>query len=228
MLTKTAAGYDFLAGADPYSDGVVAQEGFEIIHATLATPLPWRRGFELVEQTLESHSRRMNALCAIELRSPQVRSFDGFAEFNAGYHQVLEDYELLIGARNPIARTNVVPDPGPPEEVVMYAFSFTVQSPTGVRSFVSSGAGELVNDALSDEAIVAKGDTTPAGLRSKATHVMATMSSRLQRLGVGWDDVTTTNVYMVVSPGDAVENVVLPQLGAAATRGIHWLSLIHI
>lgn len=163
----------------------------------------------------------MSALCAIELRSADVQSFDGFAEFNAQYQGALADYGLMVDGRNPVARTNVVPEPGPPVEVVMHAFSFTIQSPTAQPTFVTAGAGELVADALDEEAIVARGDTSPDGMRTKATHVMTTMSARLQRLGLGWRNVTTTDIYMVGNPGDVVGAVVRPQPGTA-TRGIHW------
>lgn len=222
MLTTTEAGYDFLAEADVYSDGVVAQPGFEIVHARLKTAVPWEEGFVAVERILDSQGRPMKALCGLELRSPETRTFDGFAEFNQEYQRVLTEYGLLIDGRNPLARTNIVPDPGRPEYIVMSGFSFSVESVTSHRSFVTAGAAELAADALDQDAIVARGDSSAAGMRAKATQVMATMTDRLTRLQVGWDDVTTVNVYMLGDPHAVIEDVVLPQLGAAISRGITW------
>ena len=33
-------GYRFLPGIEPYSSGVIAEPGFEIVHVTLSSPVP--------------------------------------------------------------------------------------------------------------------------------------------------------------------------------------------
>ena len=40
LLEHPRGNYHFLRGIDPYSCGVVANPGYEIIHATLNSPFP--------------------------------------------------------------------------------------------------------------------------------------------------------------------------------------------
>lgn len=222
MLAETAGGYAFVPGSDPYSEGVVATAGYEIVHAILATPKPWVGAFQGITGFLASRDRPLSALCAIELRSPKVTRFDGFLQFNEGYRAVLIEQDLLVSGMNPLARTNVVPDFSPPAEVVMRAFSFTIESKESTPTFVTSGAGELVGDALDRGSIVRRGDTDPAALREKAAHVMETMSTRLERLGVRWGHATAVAVYTKHDPGDVVRTEVVPRIGSAVRYGVVW------
>ena len=50
-------GYRFLPGIEPYSSGVVAMPGHEIVHATLQAALPYREGFALIERHLAGIGR---------------------------------------------------------------------------------------------------------------------------------------------------------------------------
>jgi hypothetical protein len=45
--------------------------------------------------------------------------------------------------------------------------------------------------------IVRRGDTSPEGLREKARYVLGEMERRLRALGVGWGQVTATQLYTV-------------------------------
>lgn len=223
-LTPTAGGYRFLLGGDPYSSGVVADGHHQIVRALLEKPVPWREGFRLVDQHLASVGRPCTALCAVELRSPVQFSFTGFAEFNAAYCAVLQDWGLYDehGA-NPIARTNVVPLLGAIEEPSMYGFSYTVEDRTPRRrSFVTSGAGELRGDALSADAIVSKGDRTPAGMTQKVARVLETITDRLQRLGASWLETTTVDVYTAELMSTVLVDAMLPRSGFALIRGVRW------
>jgi hypothetical protein len=116
MLRPAAGGYRFLEGGAPYSAGVVADAGHEIVRVTLARSLPWRSGFAAVDRFLAEAGHGRPALCAIELRSPRQVTLDGFAEFNQEYRAVLGEWGLLVGGRNPVARTNVAPVVRPPSE----------------------------------------------------------------------------------------------------------------
>jgi hypothetical protein len=50
MLTENKAGnYSFLRGIAPYSAGVIAEAGFEIVHIRLASYGPLRAGFDAIE-----------------------------------------------------------------------------------------------------------------------------------------------------------------------------------
>ena len=220
-LTPSDAGYDYLAGADPYSDGVTAQPGYEIVHAVFREPPPWRTAFEAMPDILASRQRSISALCAIELRSPEPSTFDGFAEFNASYLAVLDSLGLRVDGRNPIARTNVAPHAQVPDQIVMHAFSFTTPSASSAHTFVTAGSGELVEGELNERAIVAPDDLSPKGVRLKVGHVVATMSSRLERLGASWADVTATDVYTLADPAVVIEAVVA-EIGAAARYGLRW------
>ena len=92
-------GYRFLPGIEPYSSGAVALPGHAIVHVTLCAPVPWRDGFALIDRHLREKSRPRTALCAIALRIPKALSFDGFAEFNAGYREQLVAWGLLVDGR---------------------------------------------------------------------------------------------------------------------------------
>ena len=91
MLTSNPKGhYHFLPGGYPYSSGVIADPGYEIIHVTLLRPLPYRDGFGIIEGQLKEVGRGRSALCAVELRSPRPFGRAGFLEFNQEYRALLE------------------------------------------------------------------------------------------------------------------------------------------
>ena len=76
MLVENKRGnYSFLKGIAPYSAGVVAEAGFEIVHVRLPRYLPLRAGFDAVEAHLKSAGRPLQAMCGMELRSPKPFSF---------------------------------------------------------------------------------------------------------------------------------------------------------
>lgn len=125
LIDHPTGNYRFLPGIAPYSCGVVAAPGFEIVHVTLARPVPYRVGFARIEQFLSDAKRPRASLCAIELRSPRPFTFAGFAKFNAEYAAILQEWGLFVDEKNPVARTNVAPELHPPTEPVLYGFSYT-------------------------------------------------------------------------------------------------------
>lgn len=224
LIDNPVGNYQFLTGIAPYSSGVVAMPGYEIIHVTLRQPPPYRQGFETIARYLSDQGRPRQALCAIELRSPAPFSFDGFAEFNQGYQQILDEWDLLVDGQNPVARTNVAPEVNPPVEPVLHAFSYTapMSNPATSPTFVVAGAGDLTEGLLSSEAIVRHGDTSPEGLREKADCVMAAMAARLAGLQALWADVTAINIYTVQPLQTFLAETILAIIGEATGRGIHW------
>lgn len=224
MLTDHPQGnYRFLPGIAPYSCGVVSSPGFEIVFVTFQNPPPYRQGFERIADFLKSTGRSKIALCGISLRSPRPYSFPGFAAFNAEYADILKSWGLFVNGMNPIARTNVAPVINPPAESVLYGFSFS--QPCAVDfppTFVVAGAGELPEEILSREGIVALGDSSPAGLTIKSRFVMDLMESRLRGLGGDWPLVSTVNVYTAHSLTPLLPEVVLGRIGSASIHGIHW------
>ena len=215
--------YRFLQGIDPYSCGVIAATGYEIVHVTLAEPLPWRAGFDRVDALLDERDRGRRALCAMELRSPAPFTMQGFRDFNAEYCGVLQAWDLYVDGQNPIARTNVAPAHDPPTEPVLYAFSYVRPNATAHRpTFVVAGAGELREGVLDAAGIIRAGDTSHPALCDKAAYVMQVMTDRLQGLGAAWEDVRDVNVYTIHPLAGILEDVVLPQAVAARRRGVHW------
>jgi len=217
-----AGGYRFLPGISAFSSGTVAAPGWEIVRATLSTPLPWREGFAAIDRHLREAGRPRAALCGIELRSPAPFTFGGFDEFNEDYRGLLADWDILVNGENPIPRTNVAPVAGAPREPALFAFSYTVAGTTPAPTFVVAGAGELRERVQGPDSIVRRGDTSPDGMREKAHFVMGTMQGRLHALGGSWDRVMAIDVYTVHPVHDVVLHEILPVVGAAAVRGVHW------
>jgi hypothetical protein len=221
-LTSTLGGYRFLAGIEPYSSGVVAEPGFEIVHVTLQRPVPYREGFARIDAELQALGRPRNALCAIELRSPAPFSRTGFIDFNRDYCAILESWGLLVDGRNPIARTNVAPERQPPGEPCLYGFSYTHPAAEAGLTFVVAGAGDMGAGSLLHAPVIREGETSPDAMREKARHVLGIMSRRLEGLGASWDGVAVTEVYTVHPVHDLVDEVFTAAAPAVAVHGIRW------
>ena len=212
---QPTGGYRYIRGIPAFSYGVIATEGYEVVHATLARPIPWRAGFDLIASHLGALGRPRQALAAIELRSPQPFTPEGFSDFNRGYAAVLETWEILVDGDNPVARTNVAPVVNPPTDVSLYAFSYTelIVGDGGLGStFVVAGAGESNRD----------GKTSPDAMADKAASVLSTMNARLSALGVGLADVTMTDVYTAHPVHSYLAGGLLEPMGPAGMHGIHW------
>lgn len=222
MHPNPSGNYHFLPGIEPYSSGAVADEGFEIVHAMLHRPLPWRDGFARVDAHLQELGRPRAALCGVELRSPAPFTRQGFLDFNRSYCELIRDWGLLVDGQNPVARTNVAPGWAAPAEEVLYGFSYTVPTQDHGRTFVVAGAGELRGGPLGEALVIRPGETTPAAMREKATYVMKALQRRLDGLGASWVQVTTTSIYTMQPLEHTVGAVVLAWIGAAAVHGVRW------
>jgi hypothetical protein len=214
--------YRYMPGISAFSCGTVAGPGHEIVHVTLAAPIPWRAGFARVARYLDEVKRPKTALCGIELRSPAPFTFDGFAGFNEGYRKVLAEWSILVGDDNPIPRTNVAPVAAAPSEPSLYAFSYTQPGVTPAPTFIVAGAGELRDRAQGPEGIVRHGDTSADGMREKARFVMAIMQDRLRTLGGDFSRVTAIDIYTAQPIHALVLDEVLRPAGAAAIHGVRW------
>jgi hypothetical protein len=222
MPSSVDGSYRFLPGIEPYSSGVVAAPGFQVVHATLRTPVPWRDGFERIDAHLHEHGRPRTALGAIELRIPAPLTFEGFASFNRGYREVLAEWGLLVGDQNPIARTNVAPVAGAPREPSLFGFAYTVPGAAAAPTFVVAGSGEMRDRSLDAAGLVRSGETTPDAMKEKAAYVVGVMQARLRGLGADWPDVTTVHVYTAHPIEAFLETTILRGIGAAAIHGVHW------
>jgi hypothetical protein len=218
----SGGGYRFLPGIPAFSSGIVADPGWEVVHANLRAPLPWREGFARVERHLREQGRPRRALCGIELRSPAPFTFEGFDAFNEGYRAVLKDWDILIDGANPIPRTNVAPVKAAPVEPSLYGFAYTVPGATPTPTFVVAGAGEMRDRTRGREGIVRVGDTSPEAMREKARFVMGVMQERLRALGGEWNRVTAISVYTALPIDGAMLDEILGPAGTTAIHGIRW------
>jgi hypothetical protein len=199
VLAFPDGGYRFIKGPFQFSGGVAAEPGFEIERARFARPVPLEEGFRAIEAHFEAVGRPLTAFCACELRSPTPFTETGFTEFNRFYVGTLERWGVYRNGVNPVARSNVAPEVGPPATPSFYAFSYTVPARGGPRAtFVIAGSGEVPEgQGTYRDRIIRYGDTSPEGLREKARWVHGEIERRLQALGVGWRDATATQVYTV-------------------------------
>src|SRR5207245_9408131 len=198
IVSHPRGSYRFLPGIAPYSCGVIANPGHEIVHVTLEVARPWREGFGFVDRFLQEQGSQRAELCAIELRSPRPFTMQGFIDFNRGYCSVLEEWGVFVDGVNPVARTNVCPIALDGPEPVLHAFSF-VRPNAGLKrqTFIVAGAGELVEGSLVNSGILRRGETSAEAIAEKARYVCEVMAERLRGLGAAWDEVTRINAYKI-------------------------------
>jgi hypothetical protein len=212
LLHHPQGHYSFLPGISAYSAGVVAQEGYEIVHATFSRLTSLRAGFEAIEQHLSGLSLPKVALCAVELRSPRSLSEEEFHAFNNGYIEALKNLAIVLkGGLNPVARTNVAPVLLPPPEPSIHGFAYTTPSTAPYRTFIVAGAGELPEGSTNPNDILLRGDVSSTALAEKARYVMTRMGERLHALGVNWPQVTAIDVYTARDLSGALVTEILKQ-----------------
>jgi hypothetical protein len=194
----SAGAYRFIPGGFQFSGGVAATQGYEIKRFRFRSPVPLADGFARIEKTIMGAGRPLTAFCACELRSPGQFSEQGFRAFNEAYVVTLQKWGVFDGKVNPVARSNVCPEFEPPGEPSFHAFSFTVPTAATAPSFVISGRAEArEGDASYRERIVRFGETSTEAMKEKAHYVMDEVAARLALFGVGWRDVTATQVYTI-------------------------------
>ena len=57
LIHNPKGNYHFLKGIDPYSCGVIADSGYEIVNVTLKNLVPWREGFTHIDAYLKAQGR---------------------------------------------------------------------------------------------------------------------------------------------------------------------------
>jgi len=222
LIANSQGNYRFLPGISPYSSGVIANDGFEIVHATLERPVPWHAGLLGVRQYLADQDRGQHALCGVELRCPRPHTLQGFIEFNTQYRSLLTEWEMMVDGVNPVARTNVAPVVNPPSETVLFGFSYTRPSAATRPTFVVAGGGELLDGGLDRRLIVRSGETSEDAMLEKTRRVVEIMSGRLDGLGATNDLLSTIDVYSSHPVQQGLAEVILPGLPAAAQLGVRW------
>ena len=214
-------GYRYIPGPFQYSAGAAALPGFEVQRVRFMTPIALDEGFRRIADVIQDAGRPLTSLCACELRSPLPFDDDGFKSFNERYVQTLAEWGIYEDGTNPVARSNVCPDIGAPEEPSFYAFCFTVEATSELPTFAIAGSGEAKEgEGPYKDRTVRFGDTSEDGMRDKARHVLDVMEQRLGAFGFDWSHTTATQVYTVydVFPFFADEIV----RRGAAHAGLTW------
>ncbi|MBP6853957.1 MAG: hypothetical protein KA164_20350 [Rhodoferax sp.] len=196
-ISFPAGDYSYMPGVFQYSCGVAALPGARIERVRFATPVPLAEGFRRIDAFLRQVGRPVTALCACELHSPAPFTEHGFEAFNRVYVGTLERWGIYHDGVNPVARANTCPVLTPPPEPSFHAFCFTTPAAAEVpRSFVVAGSGEAP-EGLGNyhDHIIARGDTSPAGLRRKALWVLGEMERRMATFGGTWQDTTAVQLY---------------------------------
>jgi hypothetical protein len=206
-LTSSPLGnYSFVASPGrPFSAGIVADDGYDLVHATFRHPRPLKEGLAVVRRHVEEAGRPVQAIAGFELRIPEPWDRAGFNAFNEGYIAELTKMGLHVDGLMPAARTNVAPLLDPPSEPVVLAFTYTVTGQPRGRAFLVAGATESA------------GDQDEAALRSS----LGSVESTLGRLGIGWSDATGVQFYGESVPAGFGE-IVLAHIGAPAGRSVRW------
>jgi hypothetical protein len=192
--------YRFIPAVFQYSSGAAASSGFEIERVRFDRLLPLAQGFAQAATYIRAAGRPLTSFCACELRSPAAFTEDGFRIFNEHYVKTLAEWGLFDGAVNPVARSNVCPEIGPPAEPSFYAFSFTrpSQGAGTPPTFVIAGGAETRGGSGSyPDRIVRYRDLTPEGLKEKVRFTVGEMENRLRAFGLGWNDTTAVQAYSI-------------------------------
>ncbi|HLH78138.1 MAG TPA: hypothetical protein VKV28_15145 [Candidatus Binataceae bacterium] len=222
LISNPRGNYRFVPGIAPFSSAVIADPGFEIIHARMRELTPLDPGFALVDQCLQAASRPRTALCGVHLRLPKPLTSQGFDEFNRPYIEGLRAWGLEVEGANPVARTNVALEVDPPERPCLAGFFYTVPASHAAPTFVVSGTPEVQARSAAGRQIVAAGDVSPAGMRLKAQCVLEVLEKRLSELEMNWGTVTSINLYTTADIHPLLPTLLLPSMGKAGRAGITW------
>lgn len=208
MLAHNRSGnYRFLAAEGrPFSGGAVADEGYDLVHATFERPLLLDAGLAAASRQVAAAGRPVHAIAGFELRIPEPLTQADFGSFNQRYVTSLRRLGLEVDGLLPAARTNVAAVVGGVSEPSLYAMSYTITGQGTRPAFVLSGAPEE------------EGSDTASRLDS----IMRVLSGRLEAFGASWDDATAIQLYGVDDFQDLVMERVLKRVGGSAVHGIRW------
>ncbi len=208
MLRHSPSGnYRFLAAEGrPFSNGIVADHGYDLVHARLERPTPLEAGLAAAVRHVVAAGRTAHAIAGLELRIPGPLSRDGFDDFNKAYVSSLTGLGLVVDGLMPAARTNVAPVVIAVSEPSVYAVTYTTVARRDRPGFLLSGVPET------------EGNDAAEMLGS----IMKVLSARLDELGATWEDATSIQLYGIDDFQDALIKRGLAQMGRAAIHGVQW------
>ena len=205
---QSPGGFRFLPSDGPYSAGVVAEPGFEIVRVAARHHTPLQDGYELVERTLRDADRPLAALCAMELRILKPLSRAGFDEFNRAYIAQFERWGVKVDGHMPASRTNVAPEVEPPPGPSLHAFCFTVPGSTPRKTFVVAGVAEPAG--------------TAGGHQAWWNAIAGLLDDRLAALGVTWADATESQFYGTRADHEVFATASLARFKEIGAPGLRW------
>jgi hypothetical protein len=207
MVSLIAAGgyRSLVAPGRPFSRGVAAEPGFDMVHAVFRSPVPLWQGLEAAARHVEGAGRPVTAIAGFELRIRQPLRPEEFDGFNAPYAERLAAMGLTSASELVAARTNVAPVVPGVTEPCVHAFTYSVpDSRRQAPAFRLSGATETRRDGSDAE---------------KLRSIVDELESRMAELGVSWADATAVSVYAGASGAlDAVRD----RFGTAGLHGLTW------
>jgi len=222
VIVFKEGGYRYIKAGMPFSSGVASEPGYEIERVRLVDPKPLKDGYPFIENHLRSIGRPGTAFASCELRTGAPFTEQGFFDFNSEYASVLARWGIYRDGVNPVARTNVCPEYGKPEQPVLHAFSYTVPAKKAGRgTFIIAGGAEVRGGVDGYAArTVRYGESSPDAMKEKVKFVVALMEQRMAALGFSWKDASRTQIFSVQDIGALVG----PEIAArgAAARGLTW------
>lgn len=237
LIENPAGGYAFLPGIPAFSEGSIALSEHSIVHARFRRPIPLPAAYQAIEATLQSYDRPIAALCGVELRIPHQMEVGVFRKLNKSYIEQLRDHwDLFVDGNNPVPRCNLALTIDPVSEPTMHAFSFTIPKGCTDAQFVTAGINDaalifgpdVFRQVASGDQLVrvedapADDDVSLPTVERRLRFILDAATRRLAALGVGWPDVTQTELYLARPLGTLLESVMLPAIGPAGQRGIRW------
>jgi hypothetical protein len=222
LIGNPRGNYRFVPGIAPFSSAVIADPGYEIVHARLRELTPLEPGFAHLDRCLQAASRPRTALCGVHLRIPKPLTSQAFDEFNRPYIEGLRAWGLDVDGANPVARTNVALAVNPPAQACLAGFFYTVPASDAHPTFVVSGTPEVQARSAAGRQIVAPGEVSPAAMRLKAQCVLEVLEKRLSELEMNWDAVLSVNLYTTADIHALLPTLLLPAMGRAGRGGINW------
>jgi hypothetical protein len=205
--TNPLGNYRFLGREGrPFSDGIVADQGHDLVHARFASPVPLDAGLSAAVRHVTTTGRPVQSIAGFELRIPEPFSPHDFAAFNDGYIARLKAVGLDVEGLIPTARTNVAPHAGRVTEPSVHAVSYTVPSRRTQAAFVMSGVPE----------------EEPSDFAAMMDSILRVLSGRMKDIGAAWKNATEIQFYGEEGPGDLLVERLIRHAGAAAAAGVHW------
>ena len=217
------AAYPFM----DFASGIVkALPRYTFDRAVIERRCGLKAGFRIVEAHLKAVGLTPKALCGFELRIPASLPLDAFFAFNDTYKAQLAAWDLMLeNGDSPLARTNVSPTLYGSDEPSIHAFSYARPSEAHEASgeaFVVSGAPELLDKDLYPESIVARGDTSDAGLATKTQAAFDIVIGKMHDFGLQWDRRARVHLYAPRNLAGHLQRVIEAHIGEGPIEGVIW------